>query len=81
MCTHVHMGTAYTQLKTTATSASSVHMHVQSPAYQYLAAIPTRVQSPVSRMARLVWSSSDLEGCEWKGDVEEDKYDVSHLRL
>jgi len=33
-------------------------------------------------MARLVWSSSDLEGCEFTGHVEEEeKYDVSHLRL
>ena len=31
-------------------------------------------------MAQLVWTADDLAGCEWKGDLEEQAFDMSHLR-
>ena len=31
-------------------------------------------------MARLVWSETDLAGCEWRGDVKEVEFQMSQLR-
>ena len=31
-------------------------------------------------MAQLVWTADDRAMCEWEGDLEEQAFDMSHLR-